>query len=92
MTSFRVDTPCPHTRARAGVLDTPHGPVPTPAFLPVGSQATVKTLVPRDLVDLGVRMVLANTYHLYLRPGPETIRKLGGLHRFMAWEGPILTD
>ena len=92
MTSFRIVTPCSHTQARAGVLDTPHGPVPTPAFLPVGSQATVKTLVPRDLEDLGVRMVLANTYHLYLRPGPETIRKLGGLHRFMAWEGPILTD
>ncbi|MFQ5827168.1 MAG: tRNA-guanine transglycosylase, partial [Dehalococcoidia bacterium] len=92
MSSFRIVTSCPHTQARAAELPTPHGAVPTPAFLPVGSQATVKTLDPGELQALGVRIVLANTYHLYLRPGAETIGKIGGLHRFMAWEGPILTD
>jgi queuine tRNA-ribosyltransferase len=78
--------------ARAGMLTTPHGKVPTPAFLPVGSQGTVKTLTPDELKLSGVGMILANTYHLYLRPGVETISKLGGLHKFMAWDGPILTD
>jgi queuine tRNA-ribosyltransferase len=78
--------------ARAGLFHTPHGPIPTPAFAPVGTQATVKAVSPRDLHDLGARLVLANTYHLYLRPGDETIRKLGGLHTFMAWDGPLLTD
>jgi queuine tRNA-ribosyltransferase len=78
--------------ARAGLFHTPHGLIPTPAFAPVGTQATVKAVSPRDLHDLGARLVLANTYHLYLRPGDETIRKLGGLHTFMAWDGPLLTD
>ena len=77
---------------RAGELLTPHGVVPTPVFLPVGSQATVKTLTPEDIKDIGLRMVLANTYHLYLRPGIDVIEKMGGLHRFMAWEGAMLTD
>ncbi|MBA7636521.1 Queuine tRNA-ribosyltransferase [subsurface metagenome] len=78
--------------ARAGELITPHGPVPTPVFLPVGSQGTVKTLTPEEVRDIGVRMVLANTYHLYLRPGIEVVAKMGGLHKFMAWDGAILTD
>jgi queuine tRNA-ribosyltransferase len=78
--------------ARRGLLSTPHGGVETPAFMPVGTAATVKTLSPRDLEELGARLVLANTYHLYLRPGHERIRRLGGLHRFMAWGGAILTD
>jgi len=78
--------------ARAGELDTPHGTVPTPVFLPVGSQATVKTLTSEELRDIGFSMVLANTYHLYLRPGIDVIEKMGGLHRFMAWDGAILTD
>jgi len=78
--------------ARAGELMTPHGVVPTPVFLPVGSQATVKTLTPEDIKDIGLRMVLANTYHLFLRPGIDVIEKMGGLHRFMAWEGAMLTD
>jgi len=82
----------PDTGARAGVLHTPHGPLPTPVFAPVGTAATVKALSPRDLTDLGATLVLANTYHLYLRPGDELIRDLGGLHQFMAWDGPILTD
>lgn len=79
-------------RARAGVLHTPHGSIPTPVFAPVGTQATVKALTPRDLVDLEATLILGNTYHLHLRPGSELVRDLGGLHRFMAWNGPILTD
>ena len=78
--------------ARLGRLETPHGPLETPVFAPVGTQATVKAMRPRDLRELGATLVLANTYHLYLRPGDELIRDLGGLHRFMAWNGPILTD
>src|SRR5262245_45584983 len=78
--------------ARAGVLETPHGPVETPVFMPVGTQATVKTLAPTELRDVGARFVLANTYHLFLRPGGDLIERLGGLHRFMAWDGPLLTD
>lgn len=74
------------------MMRTAHGAVPTPVFAPVGTQATVKTLAPRDLSDLDVSMVLANTYHLYLRPGADLIADMGGLHRFMGWGGPILTD
>jgi len=77
---------------RAGGLVTPHGAVLTPVFAPVGSQATVKTLVPGEIKDAGFNLVLANTYHLYLRPGVELVSELGGLHRFMAWDGAILTD
>jgi len=80
------------TRARCGTLFTPHGLVPTPVFCPVGTQATVKGLTPRDLAELGTPMILCNTYHLYLRPGADLIERLGGLHSFMAWPGPILTD
>ncbi len=78
--------------ARAGVLGTPHGPVETPAFMPVGTQGTIKTLTPDEAEDLGASMVLANTYHLFLRPGHELVRELGGIHRFMRWRRPILTD
>jgi len=78
--------------ARAGTLRTPHGDVPTPTFMPVGTLGTVKTLVPEEVAALGARMVLANTYHLYLRPGHELVRELGGLHAFMRWDGPLLTD
>ncbi len=79
-------------RARAGVLHTPHGDVPTPAFMPVATQGTVKALGPDDLSAVGATIVLANTYHLYLRPGIEVVERLGGLHRFMGWGRPILTD
>jgi queuine tRNA-ribosyltransferase len=82
----------PNSRARAGILHTPHGPIPTPVFVPVGTAATVKALSPRDLTGLGVTVVLSNSYHLYLRPGDRLIRDQGGLHRFMAWDRPILTD
>ena len=78
--------------ARAGTLDTPHGAVATPAFMPVGTLGTVKGLIMEEVEELGARMVLANTYHLYLRPGHELVRDLGGLHAFMRWDGPILTD
>jgi len=78
--------------ARRGRIFTDHGALETPAFMPVGTAATVKTLEPRDLEALGARFVLANTYHLFLRPGHERIQRLGGLHRFMAWNGPLLTD
>jgi len=78
--------------ARAGELNTAHGKVLTPIFMPVGSQATVRTLTPGDIKDIGFNMVLANTYHLYLRPGIETVKSLGGLHKFMAWDGAMLTD
>ena len=78
--------------ARAGVLTTAHGDVPTPAFMPVGTKATVKGIDPDVLRSLGAAILLGNTYHLFFRPGDETIEALGGLHRFMAWDGPILTD
>ncbi len=78
--------------ARAGTLTTPHGDVLTPAFMPVGTQATVKSLAMEEVSALGAHMVLANTYHLYLRPGHQLVRELGGLHAFMRWDGPLLTD
>jgi queuine tRNA-ribosyltransferase len=80
------------TGARLGRLVTPHGVVETPAFMPVGTQGTVKAMLPRDLKEMGCQILLGNTYHLHLRPGAELIRELGGLHRFMSWDGPILTD
>ena len=79
-------------RARAGVFNTPRGAVETPVFMPVGTLATVKALDPEDLRTMHAQMILANAYHLHLRPGDGVIRALGGLHRFMAWQGPILTD
>ena len=77
---------------RAGVFHTAHGPLPTPIYAPVGTHATVKAMTPRQLKDVGAELVLANTYHLYLRPGDELIASLGGLHEFMQWDGPMLTD
>ncbi|HLB06172.1 MAG TPA: tRNA guanosine(34) transglycosylase Tgt, partial [Alphaproteobacteria bacterium] len=79
-------------RARSGLIETAHGPFRTPAFMPVGTAATVKAMTPEALRAAGVEIILANTYHLMLRPGHERIERLGGLHRFMHWEGPILTD
>src|SRR5712691_9062037 len=78
--------------ARAGVVHTAHGDVPTPAFMPVGTKGTVKTVHPDELTAIGTRILLGNTYHLHFRPGDELIAELGGLHRFMGWDGPILTD
>ncbi len=82
----------PRTHARAGVLHTPHGDVPTPIFMPVGTKGTVKGLTPATLEALGTKILLANTYHLCMRPGEELVGELGGLHDFMGWHGPILTD
>jgi queuine tRNA-ribosyltransferase len=78
--------------ARAGIFSTPHGPVETPVFMPVGTLATVKSLDPDDLVQMGASMILGNAYHLHLRPGDDVVREMGGLHRFMRWDRPILTD
>ena len=80
------------TSARLGEMITPHGIVHTPAFMPVGTQGTVKSMLPEEIKKCGAEIILGNTYHLYLRPGHETIKKLGGLHRFMNWQDPILTD
>ena len=87
---FRIDAT--DGSARAGRLDVRRGSVPTPCFMPVGTQGTGKSLTPEDLAGVGTRIILANTYHLYLRPGLDVMREIGGLHRFMHWEGPILTD
>ncbi|MFR4400956.1 MAG: tRNA-guanine transglycosylase, partial [Peptococcus niger] len=80
------------SKARLGKFHTPHGVINTPTFMPVGTQATVKTLSPEEVKEAKSQIILANTYHLYLRPGHELIRSAGGLHRFMHWDGPILTD
>jgi len=90
--SFTVTNKLKNGRARLGLLHTPHGTVETPVFMPVGTQATVKTMTPEEVRDVGGRLILSNTYHLYLRPGQELVREAGGLHRFMNWSGPILTD
>ncbi len=90
---FELEAVCPVSGARAGTFHTPHGPVPTPVFMPVGTQASVKGVMPRDLLeDINAPIILSNTYHLYLRPGHETVQELGGLHQFMQWPRAILTD
>lgn len=83
---------CPDTKARAGVVHTDHGDIPTPIFMPVGTQATVKAMEQRELVELDAKIILGNTYHLYLRPGTDVISHFGGQHKFMNWDRPILTD
>jgi queuine tRNA-ribosyltransferase len=88
--SFRVESTA--GAARAGVFVTPHGEVETPAFMPVGTLASVKALDPDDLVEMGATMILSNAYHLHLRPGDDVVREMGGLHKFMRWDRPILTD
>ena len=80
------------SKARAGVIRTDHGEIQTPAFMPVGTLGTVKALTARDVWDTGARMVLANAYHLYLRPGTHTVANAGGIHRFANWQGSVLTD
>jgi queuine tRNA-ribosyltransferase len=89
---FEFEVIATQGRARAGILHTPHGDLPTPVFAPVGTQATVKATTPAQLDELGASLVLSNTYHLYLRPGDERVAALGGLHRFMNWPHPMLTD
>jgi queuine tRNA-ribosyltransferase len=82
----------PVSQARAGLIHTPHGYIPTPSFIPVGTQGTVKSVSPRELREMGASVLMANTYHLHLRPGAEAIAQLGGLHLFMGWDGPLMTD
>lgn len=90
--SFEIIKKDKKTKARAGIIKTPHGEIETPMFVPVGTQASVKTLSPRELKEMGVQIVLANTYHLHLRPGEDLIKKFGGLTKFMSWNGPTMTD
>jgi len=92
MFNFKVIAASKETRARAGLLQTSHGVVETPVFMPVGTLASVKSVSPEELLELGTQIILGNTYHLYLRPGCGVINLFSGLHRFMNWEGPILTD
>lgn len=82
----------PHTHARAGILHTPHGDIETPVYMPVGTKATVKAMLPENLLQMDAQIILSNTYHLHLRPGEELVKKAGGLHKFMNWNRPILTD
>src|SRR3990167_2582386 len=89
---FTVEHQDSQTKARSGFLKTGRGTVKTPVFMPVGTQATVKTISNQELLDAGAQVILSNTYHLYLRPGEKLIEEAGGLHRFMGWEKPILTD
>jgi queuine tRNA-ribosyltransferase len=90
--SFTIEAACPDSWARAGTIQTPHGTIPTPIFMPVGTQATVKSVSPEELHAAGAAIILSNTYHLMLRPGSALINEFGGLHAFMHWDGPILTD
>lgn len=89
---FTIDAECSDSWARAGTISTPHGAIQTPIFMPVGTQATVKSVSPEELRTAGAQIILANTYHLMLRPGSPLIAEFGGLHSFMHWDGPILTD
>ena len=90
MIQFEVEANCGNSRA--GVLQTPHGKIHTPIFMPVGTLGTVKGMTPEEVREIGAEIILGNTYHLHLRPGDELVQKMGGLHRFMNWQGPILTD
>ncbi len=89
---YTLHKKCSHTRARLGTVHTAHGDIQTPIFMPVGTRATVKAMSPAELIDLNAQVILGNTYHLLLRPGPELIQSFGGLHEFMNWQRPILTD
>lgn len=90
--SFELIAQDPHTGARAGIFHTPHGDIETPIFMPVGTLATVKGLLPSTVEEIGAQIILSNTYHLYLRPGSDIVEQAGGLHKFMNWDKPILTD
>ena len=92
MSGFGFELLTTDGRARSGRLSTAHGIIETPAFMPVGTAATVKAMTPEAVAGTGAQVILANTYHLMLRPGAERVKRLGGLHRFMNWPGPILTD
>ena len=90
--SYEVTHICKQSGARLGVLHTPHGDIPTPIYMPVGTSACVKAMTPREMEEIGTKILLSNTYHLHLRPGEKLVEEAGGLHKFMGWNGPILTD
>lgn len=90
--NFKIEKKLPNSLGRVGVISTPHGDIKTPSFVVVGTKATVKATTPEDLKNIGVQVTLANTYHLYLQPGDELVRDAGGLHKFMNWQGPMMTD
>ena len=90
--SFEVLKTCKQSGARLGLLHTPHGDIHTPVYMPVGTVATVKAMTPREMTEIGTEIMLSNTYHLHLRPGEDLIREAGGLHKFMSWDKPVLTD
>lgn len=90
--NFKIEKKLPNSLGRAGVINTPHGEILTPSFVVVGTKATVKSILPEDLKENNIQVVLANTYHLYLQPGDELIKEAGGLHKFMNWNGPMMTD
>lgn len=92
MFEFEIFKKAKDSKARTGIFETPHGKIHTPVFMPVGTKATVKTLTPEELKSLGAEIILSNTYHLMLRPGEKTVKKMGGLHKWMTWNKPILTD
>ncbi|PIT86796.1 MAG: tRNA-guanine(34) transglycosylase, partial [Candidatus Magasanikbacteria bacterium CG10_big_fil_rev_8_21_14_0_10_43_6] len=89
---YKIEKTLPNGRGRAGVISTPHGDIQTPAFVTVGTKATVKALSPEQVASLGAQVTLANTYHLYLQPGDKLVAEAGGLHKFMNWSGPMMTD
>lgn len=90
--TYELIKTCKQSGVRLGVVHTPHGDIPTPIYMPVGTQATVKAMTPREMEEIGAKIILSNTYHLHLRPGEEIVREAGGLHSFMAWPHPVLTD
>ena len=92
MFEFEIQNKCSKSKARTGTFKTPHGEIQTPVFMPVGTKASVKTLSPEDLKQLDAEIILANTYHLFLRPGERTVKKMGKLHKWSNWDRPILTD
>lgn len=92
MNAFKFELTGKDGQARLGVVKTAHGTFETPVFMPVGTRATIKTMSPAEIKEVGTQILLGNTYHLYLRPGDDVVRKMGGLHKFMGWDGPILTD
>lgn len=92
MLNFKIEAKCRKTKARVGVIETAHGKIRTPVFMPVGTRATVKAMAPFELKAIGAQIILSNTYHLYLRPGADIVSAAGGLHKFMGWDRPILTD
>src|SRR5690625_5073897 len=90
--TYELIKTCKQTGARLGKVHTPHGSFDTPMFMPVGTLATVKTMSPEELVEMNAQIILSNTYHLWLRPGEDIVKEAGGLHKFMNWDRPILTD